>query len=152
MKKSAASKTSTGMKPRSRATLGKQSTGLTTGTNGRGLAQNSFTMATSQSTQSLMNTRLGYQNSAIMNGDSRRSSQQTNFATQAKLMGQPGYGKMDHRTPSGIGFAHRPSNATMDRPTAMHSGMPSPSTTMFKKASFNQSTSNRSTANLRFTA
>ena len=64
---------------------------------------------------------------------------------------QSSNGKMNHRTPSGIGFAHRPSNATMDRSTAMHSGMPSPSTTMFKKASFNQSNSNHSTANLRFT-
>ena len=62
------------MKPRSRATLGKQSTGTTAATNGRGLAQNSFTMASSQSTQSLMNTRLGYQNSGTMNADSRRGS------------------------------------------------------------------------------
>ena len=134
MKKTSVSKTSTGMKPRSRATLGKQSTGCTTANNGRGLAQNSFSMATSQSTQSLMNTRLGYQNSNTIN-DSRRGSQQTNFASQAKLV--QGQGKLDRRTPSGIGFGHRPSNVTMDRSTAMHSGMPSPSTTMFKKASFN---------------
>ena len=92
-------------------------------------------LGSSQSSASLANsTRVGTRNHYNPTDTRRKSLQSQGFTAHAKLgMGPASGGKA---TGTGL-WNQRPSNVTDQRSTAVHSGMGSPSTAMFKMSSFN---------------
>ena len=132
----------TGTTKRSKIT--KQSTAATRAyqNHAAAAAQSSFILGTSQSSASLaQSTRLsrqgGANNPTVATDTRRKSLQSQGFASQSKLgMGRHS-AAYDKATGKEALWNQRPSNVTDQRSTAMHSGLNSPSTAMFKMSSIN---------------